>query len=134
MLQTILLIFHVIVAAALISFILLQQGKGATTGAAFGAGASATVFGARGAASFMSRTTAVLAIVFFANCLVLAFLGSHQKPAASLVDRIVAAPPAATAPASSAPAAPGEAPKATTETAKAPATAPDLPQIPASKP
>ncbi len=129
MLQTLLLIFHVIVAAALISFILLQQGKGAAQGAAFGAGASATVFGSRGAASFMSRTTAVLALVFFTNCLVLAFLASHHKQAPSLVDRIAAAPPAATAPAQ-----PTESVKAPADSATAPATAPDLPQIPAGKP
>jgi len=79
MLQTILLVLHVLVAIGLITFILLQQGKGANTGAAFGAGASGTVFGARGAASFMSRTTAVLAVVFFANCLLLAFLAAQQK-------------------------------------------------------
>lgn len=136
MLQTILLVLHVLVAIGLITFILLQQGKGATTGAAFGAGASGTVFGARGAASFMSRTTAILAVVFFANCLLLAFLAAQQKKTVSLVDQI-----AAQAPAVSAPAAPAAAPNAPKEQAAAPAAAApapdapaDLPKIPPAKP
>lgn len=88
MLQTILLVLHVIVAISLIAFILLQQGRGATTGAAFGSGASSTVFGARGSASFLSRTTSVLAIVFFANCLLLAFLGGQRTGPASVLDHL----------------------------------------------
>ena len=132
MLQTILLVLHVLVAIGLITFILLQQGKGANTGAAFGAGASGTVFGARGAASFMSRTTAVLAVVFFANCLLLAFLAAQQKKTVSLADQIAAQVPAVSAPATT------DAPKpAATEALTAPAAAPqpaDLPQIPPAKP
>jgi len=132
MLQTILLVLHVLVAIGLITFILLQQGKGANTGAAFGAGASGTVFGARGAASFMSRTTAVLAVVFFANCLLLAFLAAQQKKTVSLADQIAAKVPAVSAPAAA------DAPKpAATEALTAPAAAPqpaDLPQIPPAKP
>ncbi|MGD8574231.1 MAG: preprotein translocase subunit SecG, partial [Gammaproteobacteria bacterium] len=61
MLHTILVIVQVFLSLGLIGLILLQQGKGADAGAAFGSGASATVFGARGSASFLSRTTAVLA-------------------------------------------------------------------------
>jgi len=88
MLQTILLVLHVIVAISLIAFILLQQGRGATTGAAFGSGASSTVFGARGSASFLSRTTSILAIVFFANCLLLAFLGGQRTGPTSVLDHL----------------------------------------------
>lgn len=102
MLQTILLVLHVIVAIALIAFILLQQGRGATTGAAFGSGASSTVFGSRGSASFLSRTTSVLAIVFFSNCLLLAFLGGQNRAGPQSVLEQLANEPAS-APASDAP-------------------------------
>ena len=135
MLQTILLVLHVLVAIGLITFILLQQGKGATTGAGFGAGASGTVFGARGAASFMSRTTAILAVVFFANCLLLAFLAAQQKKTVSLADQIAAQVPAISAPATTdaAKAAAKDAPAAPAAPAAAPQPA-DLPQIPPAKP
>lgn len=129
MLQTILLVLHVLVAIGLITFILLQQGKGANTGAAFGAGASGTVFGARGASSFMSRTTAVLAVIFFANCLLLAFLAAQQKKTVSLADQIAAQVPAVSAPATT------DAAKAAAKEAPAAAPQPaDLPQIPPAKP
>jgi len=127
MLQTILLVVHVLVAAALITFILLQQGRGATAGAGFGGGASATVFGARGAASFMSRTTAILAVVFLSNCLLLAFLASQQKRTTSIVEQI------ATQPAVTAPAAPTQTPAIPVPAKEAQGPA-DLPKIPASKP
>jgi preprotein translocase subunit SecG len=73
MLETILVVFHVLLAVGLIGLILIQHGKGADAGAAFGSGASATVFGARGAASFLSRATAILATLFFLTSLVLAY-------------------------------------------------------------
>jgi len=63
--QTILTVFHLFLAIGLIGLILIQHGRGADAGAAFGSGASATVFGARGSGSFLSRTTAILAIAFF---------------------------------------------------------------------
>jgi preprotein translocase subunit SecG len=75
--QTILLVAHVLIALALISLVLLQHGKGADMGAAFGSGASSTVFGSQGAGSFMTRTTAVLAALFFVTSLSLAFLGTR---------------------------------------------------------
>ena len=62
--QMLLSIFQVLIAIALISIILVQRGKGAAAGSGFGAGASGTVFGARGAASFLTRTTAILAVAF----------------------------------------------------------------------
>ncbi len=88
MLQTILLALHVVVAIALIAFILLQQGRGAATGAAFGGGASGTVFGARGTSSFLSRTTSVLAVAFFSNCLLLAYLGGQRQGPTSIIDQL----------------------------------------------
>ena len=85
-LNTLALIAHVLIAAAIIGLVLLQRGKGADAGAGFGAGASGTVFGARGAANFLSRSTAVMAALFFASSLTLAYLNSNRQPAASLME------------------------------------------------
>lgn len=74
---TALLIVHVFIAAALIGLVLIQHGKGADAGAAFGSGASGTVFGSRGASSFLSRATGLLAAGFFVTSLVLAMLASQ---------------------------------------------------------
>lgn len=71
-------IFHVLIAIALIGFVLIQRGQGATAGAAFGSGASGTVFGARGAGNFLSRSTWVLAVLFCAISLTMAVLVSHM--------------------------------------------------------
>ncbi|HKJ08672.1 MAG TPA: preprotein translocase subunit SecG [Gammaproteobacteria bacterium] len=68
---TALVILQVLVSIALVTLVLLQHGKGADAGAAFGSGASATVFGARGSASFLTRATGVLATIFFLNSLAL---------------------------------------------------------------
>lgn len=88
MLYTLLMVLQVVVAIAVIVLVLLQHGKGADAGAAFGSGASGTVFGARGSASFLSRTTALLATVFFVNCLGLAYLSAHQTTGnSSVVDQ-----------------------------------------------
>ncbi|BCX89906.1 preprotein translocase subunit SecG [Methylomarinovum tepidoasis] len=78
MLYQILIVFHVLIAVGIIVFVLLQQGKGADVGAAFGSGASGTVFGARGSASFLSRTTAILATLFFLTSLSLAYFADLQ--------------------------------------------------------
>ncbi|WP_455380930.1 preprotein translocase subunit SecG [Acidihalobacter prosperus] len=78
MLYTSLIVLQVVVAIAVIALVLVQHGKGADAGAAFGSGASGTVFGSRGSASFLSRATAALATVFFVNCLALAYLSAHQ--------------------------------------------------------
>jgi preprotein translocase subunit SecG len=85
-LNSILLLVHVLISAGIIGLVLLQRGKGADAGAAFGAGASGTVFGARGSTNFLSRTTAVLATLFFASSLSLAYLGTRQAPTESLMD------------------------------------------------
>ena len=87
-LHTAAIVVHVLIAAAIVGLVLLQRGKGADAGAGFGAGASGTVFGARGSASFLSRTTATLAALFFATNLVLAYMGSNKpESASSVVDR-----------------------------------------------
>ena len=80
-LQTVLLIMHVLVAVAICGFVLLQHGKGADMGAAFGSGSSGSLFGAAGSANFLSRTTGILAAVFFASSLGLTwFASSHGTP------------------------------------------------------
>jgi preprotein translocase subunit SecG len=71
-------IFHVLIAIALIVFVLIQRGQGATAGAAFGSGASGTVFGARGAGNFLSRSTWVLAALFCAISLAMAVMVSRM--------------------------------------------------------
>src|SRR6516165_6727044 len=76
--ETLLLAVHVIVAATLIGFVLLQHGKGADMGAAFGSGASGSLFGAAGSANFLSRTTAILATVFFVTSLALTYLAANR--------------------------------------------------------
>ncbi|MBS1214137.1 MAG: secG [Proteobacteria bacterium] len=73
-----LIVVHVLIAVSIIGLVMLQQGRGADAGAGFGGGASNTVFGARGSASFLSRTTAILAAVFFSSSLFLAYLGDNQ--------------------------------------------------------
>jgi preprotein translocase subunit SecG len=88
MLQTTILIVHVFVAMALIGLVLMQRGKGAEAGAAFGAGASGTVFGARGSSNFLSRSTAVLATLFFATSMTLAYLASQRQAPQSLLEQI----------------------------------------------
>ena len=74
----VLTIIYLVVAIALVGFILMQQGKGADAGASFGAGAAGTVFGSAGSANFLSRTTAVLAVIFFGISLLIGNLNSHH--------------------------------------------------------
>ena len=103
--QTLLFILEVVVAVALIGFILIQHGKGADAGAAFGSGSSATVFGSQGAGNFLTRVTTVLAVIFLGNSLLLAYLATQQirTAPASLLDQPAAiieqAPPPPEAPA-----------------------------------
>ncbi len=77
-LQKVVLGIHTLIAILIIVLVLLQRGKGADAGAAFGAGASGTVFGARGSASFFSRMTAIFATAFFVSSLTLAWLSSQH--------------------------------------------------------
>ena len=99
--HTIVVIIHVVAALALISIVLLQHGKGAGIGAAFG-GSSQTVFGSTGAAPFLAKLTAIVAILFMCTSLGLTFLGRQQAP--SVMQG--AEKPAATQPAPAAPAQP----------------------------
>ncbi len=79
--QKAVLIAHTLIALLIIVLVLLQRGKGADAGAAFGAGASGTVFGARGSSSFFSRATAICATAFFVSSLTLAYLSSQATSA-----------------------------------------------------
>jgi preprotein translocase subunit SecG len=78
MLTTVLIVLHVLVALAIIGLVLLQHGKGADMGSGFGGGASGSLFGATGSANFLSRTTAVLAAVFFVLSLALAYTATRR--------------------------------------------------------
>ena len=91
--STILLI-HILAAVGVIGLVLVQHGKGADMGAAFGSGASGSLFGSTGAANFLSRTTAVLAAVFFATSLTLAFIASNKpKTSGSVMQDAVKSQP-----------------------------------------
>ncbi|MGC1954355.1 MAG: preprotein translocase subunit SecG [Gammaproteobacteria bacterium] len=83
----VLLVVQVLAACGLIALVLLQHGKGADAGAAFGSGASGSLFGSRGPTSFLSRSTAILAMVFFANSLVLSYLAGHSRTPSSVVEQ-----------------------------------------------
>ena len=112
--QTLVLVFHIVAAAAIVVLVLLQHGKGADMGAAFGSGSAGSLFGSAGAANFLSRTTAVLAAVFFATSLGLTYFSaptrsggvthSIEAPAPAKID----AAPATPAPSAPAPAAPAQ--------------------------
>jgi preprotein translocase subunit SecG len=99
MIVILILVVHVIAAASLIGLILLQHGKGADMGAAFGSGASGSLFGASGSANFLSRTTAVLAAVFFLTSMGLTYVSGHKPQATSVMDAPKTEQPAAPAPA-----------------------------------
>lgn len=85
MLQTVVIVVHLLVAIGVVVLVLLQQGKGADAGASFGSGASATVFGSQGSSTFLSRFTAILAGVFFVTSLGLAFFATRQADQMSQV-------------------------------------------------
>ena len=115
MLQSVIIFVHAVLALAIIGVVLMQRGKGADAGAGFGSGASGTVFGARGSATFLSKATAVLVTLFFITSLSLAYMAAHRPKTAqeSVLDAAAPAPaapatpvPAVPAPAVPAPAAP----------------------------
>jgi preprotein translocase subunit SecG len=120
-LLTIIIIVQVLSALTIIGLVLLQHGKGADMGAAFGSGASGSLFGATGSSNFLSKSTGVAAAVFFGATLALAFLGNRPVVGTGgVMDKLpaMAVPaPAAPAPAAGVPSAPAAAPAA-------PATAP----------
>ena len=92
--EVILLVIHVIIATAIIALVLLQHGKGADMGASFGSGSSGSLFGASGSANFLSRTTAVLATVFFASSLVLTYVYAHKSAPKGVLDSVLKSAPA----------------------------------------
>lgn len=85
--QQIVLILHVLISLLLIVLVLLQQGKGASAGAAFGSGASQTVFGSQGSGSFMLKLTSAVAALFFVTSLTLGFFAGHPHKQALLVNQ-----------------------------------------------
>src|SRR4051812_5676519 len=95
-LLTAVLAVQMLTALGMIGLILIQHGKGADMGAAFGSGSSGSLFGATGSANFLSRTTAVLATVFFVCTLALAYFGNLRTPAdsGSVLERATSAPAA----------------------------------------
>jgi preprotein translocase subunit SecG len=133
-------VVQVLSALAIIGLVLVQHGKGADMGAAFGSGASGSLFGASGSSNFLSKSTAVAAAIFFASTLTLAYFGSnrpHASVGGGVMERVTV--PAAKAPATGAPvnnpadAVPGAAPApAPAPAAGAPAATQDVPQAPAA--
>src|SRR5512133_2633488 len=123
---TVVLAVQMLSALGMIGLILVQHGKGADMGAAFGSGSSGSLFGASGSANFLSRTTAVLAAVFFACTLMLAYFGNLRPvESGSVLDRGAAAPATAPAPVASGPAA--QIPGTSQATAASSTTAAPLP-------
>lgn len=129
--ETILTVVHLFLAIGLVGLVLIQHGKGADAGAAFGSGASATVFGSQGSANFLSRATAVLATLFFITSLWLAYYAMQTTEQAGLMDNVETAPasivpevtePAATESDSALPSVPETQTEANTES--------DMPSIP----
>lgn len=113
---TIVLAVQMLAALGMIGLILVQHGKGADMGAAFGSGGSGSLFGASGSANFLSRTTGILAALFFAATLMLAYFGNAQpRTSSSVLEGIAATAPAT--PASGAAQIPGTTAPATTSTA-----------------
>ena len=113
--QTLVLVLHILAALGIVILVLLQHGKGADMGAAFGSGSAGSLFGSAGAANFLSRTTAVLAAVFFLTSLGLTYFSAPSKSSGVIEQMQIpgvpqkAAPaqnPAAPAPSAPAPAAP----------------------------
>ena len=101
---TLMLVVHVLVALAIVFLVLLQHGKGADMGAAFGGGSSGSLFGATGSANFLSRTTAALAAVFFVTSLGLAYVATHKpKTGGSVMQGVTEAPAPAVKPAEEVP-------------------------------
>lgn len=126
-------VVQVVSALAIIGLVLVQHGKGADMGAAFGSGASGSLFGASGSSNFLSKSTAVAAAIFFASTLALAYFGSN-RPHASVGGGVMehVAVPVKKAPASAGDAVPVTAPAPAQAPAAAPAATQDVPQAPAA--
>ena len=108
--HTLVLVLHFLAAAGIIVLVLLQHGKGADMGAAFGSGSAGSLFGSAGAANFLSRTTAILAAVFFASSLALTYFGSPARSGGVTESLTAPAGKADIVPAAPAPSAPAPAP------------------------
>lgn len=108
--REIIIVIDVLAAIGLVALVLLQQGKGADMGAAFGSGASQSLFGSRGTANFLTRTTAVLAVVFFFANLALAYLATTPPSAQGVTITAPPAPPPAAPEVPAAPAVPATPP------------------------
>ena len=110
MIVNLVMLIQVISALIIVALVLMQHGKGADMGAAFGSGASGSLFGASGSSNFLSKSTGVAAAIFFAATLALAYLNSGTHVATNSLDAVIpATAPAPAAPAASAPAAPAAA-------------------------
>jgi len=132
---TILLVVQVLLAVGVIALVLLQHGKGADAGAAFGSGASATVFGAQGSASFLTRATAILATLFFVNSLLLSspwVIGDERAAPTSVAEKFKPAETQQPAPAGSGEASPAEGGQPAPAASDLPAA--DLPEMPEPAP
>src|SRR6202158_4459932 len=97
-LKTLIIVVQLLSAFGVIGLVLLQHGKGADMGAAFGSGASGSLFGAAGSANFLSRTTAILATVFFLSSLGLTYLATNHEAARDLMQQGVSPKAPVTAP------------------------------------
>ncbi len=129
--QTIILIVHVLIGLTLIGLVLIQHGKGADAGAAFGSGSSGTVFGARGAATFLQKLTGWLVVAFFGTSLLLAYVINTSHTPSSVVNSVPVSSTGSNevpgqnpaAPVNSAPAKPADVPSTPSSEQPAPATA-----------
>lgn len=92
--ETLVWVVHVITAVVLIGLVLMQHGKGADMGAAFGTGSAGSLFGSSGSANFLSRSTAVAATLFFITSLSLTYIYSHPSQQQGVMDKVNAAQPA----------------------------------------
>jgi preprotein translocase subunit SecG len=114
--QTLVLVLHILAAIGIVVLVLLQHGKGADMGAAFGSGSAGSLFGSAGAANFLSRTTAILAAIFFATSLGLTYFSSPSQSSGVVQQLEIPAVPQGTAP--------GQKPAAPASSAPAPAVPP----------
>ena len=123
----VIIVIHVLLGMGIIGLVLMQQGRGADAGAAFGSGASGSVFGAQGTASFLSRTTAIFATLFFITSLSLAFLSGKTSQVVDIMQTTTVEKPAADLPAvqGAAPAAPAAVVPAPAAPTEVPAVAPE---------
>jgi preprotein translocase subunit SecG len=124
LIQSLVLVLHVLAALSVCGFVLLQHGKGADMGAAFGSGSSGSLFGAAGSANFLSRSTAILATVFFATSVALTYFGSQQGVPQGVMEKGVIERGLPAKPSEVPGAKPAEVPAPSTAPAPAPANAP----------